>query len=687
MKYLIDLLKISLFVFVMYIPLSWLTIKGSLEDIDQQRLEQLSLRLSNIKSVLQNLLKDGRILEACQRLNAEYDAHSITTFTLLSDEASCYQPEYMKVIPPVSANGESQIFLVNQKFLTFVREKTSLADWAISVPTPEKTNFIKKLKDYPTLRMAMFKDIVVVIYIIFSFILFGVLVLAKSIQNQYRKRGRDPFWLKIINFVFGRLQLHDLKVLKAATSALIKKNESLLKDQDLLETSLEFSILNEIKNNQYQLPFTFFGTVAKVDINGFSKMVSAGHIDISNSLTTHLENFGCELLLRYEGLFEKTVGDEIVVVFRGENSDLLALSFARDLMYEFSKINFLVDQEVRSFTLKSSIYSSELIFLKRVSGYGFLGEALTYGTRLLGVVDRKDCNILSCLKSQSENLKKLLVLPDQSCQFDFKNMNSMEGYLVEQFLSFEEIYQSNIQYIKYFRSDRALFFLLEKVATESDLQNINTILNMFSTLHCRQSSALVQNQWVNTIKIIESRVGENTKFTEVLSSLIMDGAKLIPKSDWADRHTEALLALNRRISGRINASIVDVLMEKDLSSLLGYKAQEFLFEGDESYRTQGNLLVLQALQRLSSKVLSSVIEMIQSSRQNESLTGIYSACQILNYYLENNPATLETFSEYKVLVNILQDIFKERGLVLTDRLGGTLQKTILELNNSGTVDL
>lgn len=687
MKYLADLLKITLFVVIMYLPLSWLTIKGSLEEIDQHRVEELARRLSNVKDALENLLKDGRVLEACQRLNAEYDAHNITTFTLLSDEGSCYQPDYMKILPPVVANGETQIFLVNQKLLTFIREKINSVDWAVSVPAPEKTNFFNKLKDYPTLRMAMFKDIVVVIYIVLSFILFGVLVLAKSIQNQYRQQGRDPLWLKAINILFGRLQLHDLKVLKAATSALIKKNDSLLKDQDLLETSLEFSILNEIRKNQHQIPYTFFGTVAKVDINGFSKMVSAGHAEISSSLTTYLENFGCELLLRYEGLFEKTVGDEIVVVFRGSNSDLLALSFARDLMYEFSKVSFLVDQEARSFTLKSAIYSSELSFLKRVSGYGFLGEALTYGTRLLSVVDRKDCNILSCLKSQSENLKKLLVLPAQSRQFEFKNMRSMEGYLVDQFLSFEEIYQSDIEYIKYFRSDRALIFLLEKIATESSLQNINIILNMFSTLHCRQSSVLVQTQWVNTIKVIESKAQKNTNFTGVLSSLIMDGAKLIPKSDWTGRQTEALLALNRHISGRINASIVDVLMEKDLSALLGHKAQEFLFEGDESYRTQGNLLVLQALQQLSSKVLSLVIDMIQSPRQNESLTGIYSACQILNYYLKNNPAALETFSEYKVLADILRDVFKERSVALTDRLGESLQKTISQLNESRNIDL
>ena len=31
---------------------------------------------------------------------------------------------------------------------------------------------------------------------------------------------------------------------------------------------------------------------------------------ISNDLTKILEDFGCELLLRYKGLFEKTVGDE-----------------------------------------------------------------------------------------------------------------------------------------------------------------------------------------------------------------------------------------------------------------------------------------------------------------------------------------------------------------------------------------
>lgn len=671
----------------MYLPLTWLSMQDSLQEMDRLRVEDLSRKLYTTKAVVESFLKDDRVLEACQRLNAEYEARNIATFTLLSEEASCYQPEAMKVLPPIPVRGEARIFLINQIPLSFILEKTKNVDWAISVLTPTKINFFKRLQESSIIRNAVLKDFLIVVYIIFSFVLLGVLVLAKSIQNQYRKLGKDPFWLKAINIIFGRLQLHDLKVLKAATSVLIKKNDSLLKDQDLLETSLEFSILNEIKSHQHQIPYSFFGTVAKVDINGFSKMVSAGQTDISNSLTTYLEEFGCELLLRYEGLFEKTVGDEIVVVFRGEKSELLALSFARDLMGEFSAIKFKVGQEERSFTLKSSIYSSELTFLKRASGYGFLGDALTYTTRLLSVVDRKDINVLSCLKSQSASLKALSIIPEQSKLFDFKNMQSMDGYLVDHFLTIDEVFQSNIENIKFFRSDKSLQYLLEKISIEDNIQNINIILGVFAGLQCRRSTNEVQILWMSVIKNIEQKALVRGEFSPVLSALIMDGARLIPKPEWTSELTMCLLNLNRKISGRINASIVEVLMEKDLSSLLTNQAKEFVLEGDDSYRTQGNLLVLQAVQSLSAKTLAAVTHMIQSNQKNESLTGVYSACQILNYYLAKNPAALETYGEYKKLVGILRTVFNERSASLTVRLMESLRKTINLIEASRASDL
>ena len=77
---------------------------------------------------------------------------------------------------------------------------------------------------------------------------------------------------------------------------MIKKTDDLIKDQELLETSLEFSILNVIRTHQEQVPYAFLHTVVNVDINGFSKVIAGGHKNATAVLTTKLEDFGCELL-------------------------------------------------------------------------------------------------------------------------------------------------------------------------------------------------------------------------------------------------------------------------------------------------------------------------------------------------------------------------------------------------------
>lgn len=663
-----DLFKITVFVLIIYSPIFTVSLYSSFTRLEENTNIVRKNHLQIVREAIQKLLQTDQVLEACQRLAAEQASANIQSYTLTSVEGSCSFPEGME-LPPIKAMGSIQEFKVAGVRLFFLRDATKDVEWAISTPR-KKIEFLAMLQSEGSdvLIEAVIQTFLSIIYIVAAFTFLGVLVLARSIQNQYRKDGKDPFWFKVLSKAFGWLHLHDMQLVQSATSAMIRRTETMSKDQDLLETSLEFSILNEIKRNNHKIPYNFQGAVAKVDINGFSKAISSGHSKESQNLTKLLEEYGCELLQRYEGLFEKTVGDEIVVVFKSGDAALLATAFARDLMREFSEISFSFGEEQRRFTLKSSISSSELTFSKRPPGYGFLGDALTYTTRLLDVVTIKDRNILSCLRSQSLEISPLVKVPSEIRNFEFKNMAPAAGYLIDEFIKVGDVYEDNPELIKYFRSNDDILFLLEKVKVETDFEKLNHIFKNFYNSSVRVTSPAVISAWIDALKVFEKRVYQDPGLSFSFSRLIVEGSRLVPIQQWNASCTEAIVSISRYIEGRINASVVDVLIEKDLNLIAIEQEKTFIIESDQSFRTRGNLLINQAIHQLSNSILDRVIKMIQSANSLESSTGIYCACRIIIYYRKNSPAELETFMSYKKLSKVLHGLYLNKHKEVSPRL-------------------
>ncbi len=676
MKYLSDLFKIVVFVSIMYMPLAWWSIQDSMATIDRIAEEETITKLTNAQKVTQSYLEKGDMLEACMRLDAEMQARNIATYTVIGPESSCYKPDGMSSLPPLQETETMASFVVKGIALTFVKYETGDFKWAISVHTPQTINIIERLKTNIPLRKALLSDFLLVIYTVFTFILCAVLVFAESIQNRYRKDGKDPVWIKVLSKVFSFLQLNDLKIIKSATTALVKQNEDLNKDIDLLQTSLEHSILNEIKKNNHNIPYTFFGTVSKVDINGFSKVVSAidaSGTSVTEQLTLSLENFGCELLQRYEGLFEKTIGDEIVVVFKQSDSALRAAAFSRDLMFEFSQIAFTIDNDHRKFTLKSAIYSSDITFSKRTAGYGFLGTALTFTTRLMDAVTIKDKNVLCLTEAQSTNVADLLALPKNTEEFKFKNMPVQRGYQVTQFTDLPELSTSEKfnDCLMYFRADRHIIFLLNQLSA-TPIYPENILKSLFSIQVNKTSEEVIQT-WIKAVETFKKEDLTSAEKVFVLAQVIMLGKNLVPTSQWGNEATKALLTVPRQIQGRLNASVIEVLMDKDAAALSSEDQNSFVIANDPSGRTQGNLLVFRAAKKLDNQIFDELLKMIKSPQANISKSGIYAACQIIQYYKVHSPAELETYSSYAKIIQLLHYLKASKKAHFSERLHERLQ--------------
>jgi len=679
MKYIRDILRVTIFVLLIYTPIIWYTTQKIL---DRKILEENHLTaqlLGNISGTVTRLLKENRISEICQTLGAEYDVRNLVSYRVQSsDQGECLAPQDNLYVPQ---NLGFSIY--NNAY--YYRAKDKEVDWFISVEMSKKIEYWDAILNYSKLRQSLLHDLFTVVYIIFTFVFLAVLVFANSIQQRFKRQGRNPLWLRVIKKIFGFLQLQDLRILDLATKEIIQEVDRLEKDIDLLETSLEYSILNEIKQKSKSIPYTFIGTVAKVDINGFSKVIALGDKTGTQRLTQNLEQFGCELLFRYQGLFEKSIGDEIVVVFKGKDSDKLATAFCRDLMREFSDLefDFNAGQEKRQFTLKSAISSSEIVFSKRISGYGFSGDALTFTTRLMDVVQLKDRNVLSILKNQADPIEYLIKVPQDVRTFEFKNMNSQSGYWVDQFKTIQECYELAESSLIYFRSNSDILFLLQKVQTEVSIDKVNVILDCLSKITLRETISQIVSAYIQSIIIFEQKAVANERFVISFTYLITEGARLVPASAWTQACTDCLLSVSRRIDGRVNAAIVEVLIEKNLFQTVSLHHDTFLFPGDQSYRTRGNLLINQALQHLDQDVLSKVINMMNSKVVLESHTGIYCACHISQYYQAYNPAELLIYNKHDQIIEQLQVILNEKKAqnntaIISDRLAEMIQKTLVK---------
>lgn len=673
MKYLKDFLRVVVFVIVMFLPPFYMISENLVEAVAERRDKNFAYTMLKVKNNIEPLITAGRYTEACVRLAADYDAKSIESYRISTPDIECYQPKSFTVFPPVAANSGPEVFHFEGQDNTFLRFKFEKAEWAYSVLTIKEVTYFGLLKEDEALRKEFYQLMLTAIYIVFTFIFFSVLIAIDSIKTKFRRNGEDPFWVKIFNKTFGLLHLSDIKILRDASRRLIDLKNTLELERDVLQRSLEHTILNEIRMNNQNVPYTFNGTVAKVDINGYSKVVAEGGRQTSYEMATVLENIGCELLQRYGGLFEKTVGDEIVVVFRGDDSHLKAVAFVRDLMQTFSEQAFAMGGEIRKFTLKGSIANSSITFCKRAAGYGFLGDAFTITSRLLEAVTAKDKNVLSVLDVDSAKIKDLVILPQEISNFKFKNMTAVSGYFVSEFISIDDV---NHQFhAKYFLSDHHLVQQIRKVSFVEDLAEREQLMNNFSNIEIRMTTEAFANTIIETLRLVVAK--PNTKeWNRTLSRLISAAATLIPTLQWKEQYSAELLNIPLNREGRVNAAILQVLMVKDPNKLNLINTESFIIPRDPSHRTRGQILIGLSRHSLNEKLIDQIIKMIHSRNDNESATGIFVGCDVINYHWKEDSAGVTILDNSTDLINLLMKKHNDSSTVLSGRLKTYLTETV-----------
>jgi hypothetical protein len=669
MKYFKDVLKVIVYVIIFYLPVAIYSLYQVSQDVNKEAAREAVTSLQGTNGLVKSLLARNQAVDACQQLKAEQRAGRLVAYQLQNSEFVCSFPDTAHAMPVTQEKGVVEAFQIKQFPVLVLSDAEAGSEWYLALNSPPKLTIFDYLQKESLVQWAFFQEIAMVIYTALAFVVFAVLMMAKVIQSQYKDNDTTPKWVRSFFKLFSGLQLHDLTIVRRATQVTTAFMASQKKDKDLLETSLEESILHEIRENHLSLPYTFEGTVTKVDINGFSKVVASGQSSQAYYLTNSLEEFGCELLKRYDGLYEKTVGDEIVAVFKSKDSQKLGSAFARDLMTEFSQKVFLIsDKEERRFTLKSSISSSKITFRKRPSGYGFDGDGLTHSTRLLETITEKTVNVMSCQESEASRIQELCKVPNDTQTFDLKNMAPVKGYWITTWTPVEEIYKNQPALLQFYRSDADIVKILNLIQQEKDLQKITSALSILRRIQVYHCDKEILITWRKTLSHFHEIAQKDKLFGETLSDVIMLGKTLIPTSQWNEECSSAVIHISRNLEDRINASVAEVLAEKGVPSLVIENEKNLLAGApSSSFRTKGNIILAHAIQRLDDKVFTDLIKMMNSNNKLERHTGVYCTYNVIDHYKKQNPALLELCNHYEKAEQLILKI-RESDKDLSPRL-------------------
>ena len=698
-----NFLRITVVVVIIYLPLSIIT-----SYYQVTKLNQVAERKDIIesKALIQKFYKyidTNQVLSLCVVAKSDIeDDFNLLAFAIKSDEATCEKNEAIftqtqnQFLPKTY-----QTYSYNEKsVLVIYGEIYKNVEFKYAKLNPKYVGFFKLIFGDTENLISFILDLILVILTTQLFLFLSVAIFSEFLILQYRDTKDAPKWLLFMNKNFKFIQFSSSQKTQLASESVLSQIKTSNKKISLLENTIEHTVLQEIKKFGYKLPYQIDGAVTVVDVNGFSNIVAAGELQVAAQLKIKLKEDARELLQRYGGLYESMRGDDIVAIFRDyKNQDknvnqsqndfsLMALAFSRDLMQQFSKIKFFSNEKSYEFKLKTGLAFSKLNISAAGTGLDFDGVAMTLSARLSSAIQIKDRNIVCVLKNEYGKIINLVTIPAISKSVEFKGMGQQDIYEIDQFNSVKDCLENSPQHLNYFKSDEAIIFLLERLTVEADPQKTKIILNSLALIQVQVADSNLVEAWLKTLKhftdFLVNSSAQTTKANEqLLTQILTLGKNLIPHQIWTSNCTEAVISAFNKNHARIGAQIVELLSEKDVAALTKMNLENFIVDNDPSFRTRGNILIFKALHMLTENVLSDIYEMLESENALRFSTGVYTACEVFNYYQDEGLQKLQTFDGYLKIKNKLSDINNKNSILNNNKnhLSDRLQNSLLQVLN------
>ncbi len=677
-----QILKILFIVSIFYLPPSVYLVKGIVEKMNDGKVLKTVAELQYLNNLIKTKISEQQFVQICSTLELlaqknqnqfQFDSNLIA-FSIENKDVACnYRIEDIQPVDSLLTLNRYVDFSWKEGTRTYFKGQHENTTWVISLRTIPLLGFWDRLKTDSHFRSSLLTDLLLFLYTIAAYTFLTTYLIRKSILNIVRGHtDRLPKYPKL-NKILNLVQDTQLVEYRKLFATFVQQNDRLRKMLDRNNMSLNSTILKMIQDENLVLPYYFQGTVVGVDVNGYSK-VTAKYENSAEILTDKIIEIGMELVQRYGGLYAGSAGDEVVVVFdhvhlRTKNDlslQMLGAAFARDVMRDYSKIVFQFQGEDRQFFLKAGLADSQLVFKETAAGQIFGGDGFTFSKRLSASVKTETINAMAVLSKDIHQIKDIVTLTAAE-KIDFKNMGLHEVHQIQNFLSVKTVYETRPDLLSYFRSDVDICFLLNALSTEKNSDKINLILHSLADIHTQNIDDSVKIAWQNAIQDFQKKSAE-IHFNKNFSRLIIVSKNLIPTKQWSQKQTDLILNIPRFIDGRINASIVELLVDKNLYEIVTRISETFLIANDTSFRAYAELLIAQATFNLSELVLSDILEMLKSDNPLRMSSGVYVAHQILNHYSQKNAAGLKTYAGYQKIITELHQIKLNRINQLSERM-------------------
>ncbi len=625
-----------------------------------------------IEKHAQALIGNKLFVDVCSFLNNAYKKNEISLYYLEGGAAQCGKPGDINADSfPVKAEGKIHNVEADTGTLFYQRLKNADSDLILGLLHQRKLSLADVLmKNSRGVLTGILIDTLIAMWIVLALWTTFVLRNIEMMRTIYRQSHSPPFWFNIFNkladFLEPQQGLSSAQIHRTAA----KEIQKLREERQYHADTLEYSILSELeKSNHGSFPFSFEGTVARIDINGYSAYVYEGNRSFLVQMKRSFEWLAAECAYRYGGLFEGRQGDEVVYVFTGNEKELRATAFIRDFSSQFSQLRFdFLHQKGVQLFVKSSIATSELTMEASPSKFDFDGDALYLTNRMFGTIDseEKQQNLLIIFPKDYEKIQSLAAKPYTEKQNVKKEATLHVAYISD--FKYFSIPQDG----KFFLGDLALkqqlAFVSDQTVSSTDKHNV--LDTLLKNLRVRRISQQVSDSWLECLLKVIAQDGLNS----LLSPLISIGRLLVPPANWAPHFSESIVGLGGRFDSRSTANAIELLASWGDFGKLSELYSQFDNPGD-SYRAEGNFLLQTALRSPTEKSFTDINAMISSSDKRIADTGLYVGSTLVLSLRERSATELATFSGYHLLIRNLR-----KAKPTSDRLQALKYKALEEMS-------
>ncbi|UOF00831.1 nucleotidyl cyclase domain-containing protein [Bdellovibrio reynosensis] len=647
-------LKVILIVILLFWPPTFFYLAYYTHRANQQTNEKSGNDISFTEKHTVSLLKNEMYREACSFLKRAYDRNEVTIYGIESESVQCYMPEDVDIAAyPIHEEGKIHTIRISTGTLAYKKQTIGQAKLLLAQTVGSKLSYFELFRQNPfELSMGLLVDTLIAAWLVIAMWAIFVLRNIEHMRQLYRRTHKVPFWYKPINRLAAILEIEQEANITSIQQASARELSYLRSELVYYADTLEYALLEELKlKHDVTFPFSFKGTVARVDINEYGSYNYEGNDAYLLKVKKTFAWLSAECAYRYGGLFEERVGDMVVYVFLGSDAEMRAAAFVRDFSAEFSalKFEFLNHRDV-TLHVKSSIVTSPIEMDVAPSKYDYSGPALYLSDRMLGNIDEqeKKKNILVMLPEEFSEVSSIAKQPYLERSVSRKEATLTVCY-INSFYDFNDNISLGTYHLGEEGISQQLNFLLKDA--EDSVTKIKVAENLLKNLRVKRVSPGISEKWLHTtLSLLRTKASD----PNVVATAISLGKTLVPKNNWKPEYSAELLANSDAMDGRMMANSVELFAKwNDFESaqVLNQKVED----DPDPYRTKGNYILAAGLNGLSESIFDQIIEMIKSDDDRLKDSGIYAGAMLIILYREKDYTAIVTYNGYHRLLKVLNE--------------------------------